>query len=90
MSKATTVGTADGRRSVWPLLTAIAVAVVGVSALLFFDHRRSVDPNMHRYATTKAAAKAAGAQVAPTPEPSLEPAAPGPKRVDPAVPENKS
>jgi hypothetical protein len=90
MSKTATIGTEDRRRSVWPLLIAIVVAVIGVSALLFFDHRRSLDPRMHRYTTTQAAAKAVGAQVAPTPEPSLEPVAPGPKRVDPAVPENKN
>jgi len=95
MSKATTIGTADGRRSVWPLLIAIAVAALGLSGMLIFDHglwdRRVESPLVVRYESTTDAAKGAGATVAPTtPKPALEPAAPGPKRVQPAIPENKS
>jgi hypothetical protein len=95
MSKATTIGTVDGRRSVWPLVIAIAVAVLGVIGMLIFDHglwdRRVESPLVVRYESTADAAKAARATVTPTtPKPALEPAAPGPKRVQPAIPENKS
>jgi hypothetical protein len=93
MSKATTIGTADGRRSVWPLVIAIAVAVIGVCSMLIFDHglwdRRVESPLVVRYESTADAAKAAHATVTPTtPKPALEPAAAGPKRVQPAIPEN--
>ena len=95
MSKAPTIQTIDGRRSVWPLLIAIAVAALGVSGMLIFDHglwdRRVETPLVVRYESTADAAKGARATVTPTkPKPTLEPAAPGPKRVQPAIPENKS
>jgi hypothetical protein len=95
MSKTTTMETVDGRKSVWPLLIAIAVAVFGVSAMLLVDHglwdRRVETPLVVRYESTADAAKAARATVTPTtPKPALEPAVPGPKRVQPAIPENKS
>jgi hypothetical protein len=38
MSKTTTMETVDGRKSVWPLLIAIALAVFGVSAMLIVNH----------------------------------------------------
>jgi len=87
--------TEHGPRSAWPLLIASAVAAVGVSSLLILDHglwnRPVPSPLVVRYATTEDAAKAAHAVVTPTlPKPALEPAAPGPKRVQPAIPENKS
>jgi hypothetical protein len=95
MSKATTIETENGRRSVWPILIAIAVAVFGLSSMIVFDHglwdRRVDSPLVVRYATTEDAAKAAHATIAPTtPKPALEPVAPGPKRVQPAIPENKN
>jgi hypothetical protein len=95
MSKSTTKGTADGRRSVWPLVIAIVAAVLGLCSMLIFDHglwdRRVESPLVVRYESTADAAKGAGATVTPTtPKPALEPAAPGPKRVQPAIPENKS
>jgi hypothetical protein len=95
MSKATTIETADGRRSVWPLVITIAVAVLGLCTMLIFDHglwdRRVESPLVVRYESTADAAKGAGATVTPTtPKPALEPTAPGPKRVRPAIPENKS
>ena len=84
--------TEEGRRSVWPLLITIAVAAFGGCWMLIVDQGRHVDsPLVVRYATTEDAAKAAHATVTQTtPKPALEPAAPGPKRVQPAIPENKS
>jgi hypothetical protein len=95
MRKMTTIETVDGRKSVWPLLIAIAVAVFGLCTMLIVDHgiwdRQVESPLVIRYATTEDAAKAAQATVTPTtPKPALEPAEPGPKRVQPAIPENKS
>jgi hypothetical protein len=93
MSKATTIETVDGRRSVWPLLITIAVAIIGLCSMLIFDHglwdRRVESPLVVRYSSTEDAAKGPGATVTlTTPKPALEPAAPGPKRVQPAIPEN--
>jgi hypothetical protein len=93
MSKATTIETERGRRSVWPLLITIAVAMLGLCSMLIFDHglwdRRVESPLVVRYESTADAAKAAQATVTPTtPKPALEPVAPGPKRVQPAIPEN--
>jgi hypothetical protein len=95
MSKTTTMETVDGRKSVWPLLIAIALAVFGVSAMLIVDHvlwhRPVSSPLAVRYESTADAVKGAGATVTPTtPKSALEPAAPGPKRALPAIPENKS
>jgi hypothetical protein len=95
MSKTTTIETVDGRRSVWPLVIAIAVAVFGLCTMLLVDHvlwnRPVSSPLAVRYESTPDAAKGAGATITPTtPKPALEPAAPGPKRALPATPENKN
>jgi hypothetical protein len=95
MSKTITVETEDGRRSVWPLLITIAVAVFGVCSMLIVDHglwnRRPVpNPKMAHYATTEDAAKAVGATVThTTPKPAIEPVPAGPKPVQPAIPDQK-
>ena len=86
---------ATKHKPVWPMvLIASVVAAVGILSLLVVDHglwRKPEGVSVVRYATTAAAAKAVGAQVTPTPRPTLEPKAAGPKRVDPAIPEeNKS
>jgi hypothetical protein len=87
---------ATNLKSHWPpVLIASAVAACGVISLLVVDHglwRRPQGASVVRYATTEAAAKAVGATVTPTlPKSALEPPAPGPKRVQPAIPEeNKS
>jgi hypothetical protein len=93
MSKTTTIETVDGRKSIWPLLITIAVAMLGLCSMLIFDHglwdRRVDSALVVRYESTADAAKAAHATVTPTtPKPTLEPAVPGPKRVQPAIPEN--
>jgi len=75
-----------------PLLIALAVAVLGVLAMLIVDHGPWSRPHvqtaeMSNYTTTGAAVKAAGATVTPTaPKPQLEPIAPGPKLAQPAIP----
>jgi hypothetical protein len=80
-----------GRRARSPLLFALAVAVFGLLSMLIVDHgpwnRPHVQTAESHYATTSAAARAAGATVTPTmPKPALEPIAPGPKPVQPANP----
>jgi hypothetical protein len=95
MSKTTTMEMVDGRKSVWPLLIAIALAIFGVGAMVIVDHalwdRPVSSPLAVRYESTADAAKGAGATVTPTtPKPALEPATPGPKHALPAIPENKS
>jgi hypothetical protein len=93
MRKTETVETEDGSRSVWPLLITIAVAAFGVCSMLVVDHglwNVWPLPKMARYATTEDAAKAVGATVTPTAyKPALEPVAPGPKPVQPAIPDQK-
>jgi hypothetical protein len=74
-----------------PFLFALAVAVFGLLSMLIVDHgpwnRPHVQTAESHYATTSAAARAAGATVTPTmPKPALEPVAPGPKPVQPANP----
>jgi hypothetical protein len=80
-----------GRRARSPFLFALAVAVFGLLSMLIVDHgpwnRPHVQTAESHYATTRAAARAAGATVTPTmPKPELEPVAPGPKPVQPANP----
>jgi hypothetical protein len=82
----------NGRRGRKPLLFALGVAVFGLLSMLIVDHgpwnRPHVETADAHYATTSAAARAAGATVTPTlPKPALEPVAAGPKPVQPANPE---
>ena len=73
-----------------PVVIAMAVAVLGILAILIVDHGPWSRPHlqtaeMANYTTTGAAAQAAGATVTPTePKPQIEPVAPGPKPVHPA------
>ncbi len=75
-----------------PLVVAIAIAILGVLAMLIVDHGPWNKPKvqtaaMADYATTGDAARAAGATVVPTaPKPQLEPDAAGPKPLHPANP----
>jgi hypothetical protein len=78
-----------GARS--PVAYAVAVAVFGLLSMLIVDHgpwnRPHVQTAEAHYATTSAAARAAGAKVTPTmPKPGLEPVVPGPKPVQSANP----
>jgi hypothetical protein len=71
-----------------PLIASIAVAILGVMAMLLVDHGPWNVPHlktaMVNYGNTSAAAKAAGATVTPTePKRPLEPEEPGPKRAQP-------
>ena len=81
------------KRSVQPVIVAIAVAIFGTLAMLIVDHGPWSRPNVQtaevaNHQTTGAAARAAGAAVAPTvPKRALEPEAPGPKPAQPASPE---
>ena len=74
------------------LVIAVVVAAVGIVALLLVDYgpwNQPVvqAPTVAPHTETAAAAKAAGATVAPTdPKPAIEPTAPGPKPAQPAVP----
>jgi hypothetical protein len=76
-----------------PLAIAAAIAVAGVAGLLLVDHGPWNRPVVQRpaavqYSDTAAAAKAAGGTVTETnPKSALEPPAPGPKPVQPAVPD---
>jgi hypothetical protein len=72
-----------------PLAVAMAVAVVGILAMLLVDHGPWNKPHLRtalvNYGTTTAAAQAAGARVTPTtPKAPIEPEAPGPKPAQPA------
>jgi hypothetical protein len=75
-----------------PVVWALAVAIFGVLAMLIVDHGpwnrpRVQTAEMVNHPTTGAAAQAVGATVTPTaPRPQLEPAAPGPKPAQPAIP----
>jgi hypothetical protein len=80
-----------GRRARSPFLFALAVAAFGLLSMLIVDHGPWNRPHFQtaeaHYATTRAAARAAGATVTPTmPKPELEPIPPGPKPVQPANP----
>jgi hypothetical protein len=78
------------RRIGSPVVIALAVAVLGMLAMLIVDHRPWSRPHIQsaetaNYTTTGAAAQAVGATVTPTePKPQLEPIAPGPKPAQPA------
>ena len=75
-----------------PVVIAMAVAVLGLLAMLIVDHGPWSRPQLQtaevaNYKTTGEAARAAGARVTPTaPKPVLEPIAPGPKPAQPANP----
>jgi hypothetical protein len=81
------------RGSASPVIYALAVAVFGLLSMLIVDHGPWNHPHARtaeaHYATTSAAARAAGATVTRTmPKPALEPVAPVPKPVQPAIPGN--
>ena len=75
-----------------PVVVAMAVAGLGVLAMLIVDHGPWSSPEVQtakvaNYKTTGEAARAAGAMVTPTaPKPALEPIAPGPKPAQPVNP----
>jgi hypothetical protein len=74
-----------------PAAYAMAVAVLGLLSMLLVDHgpwnRPHVQTAEAHYATTGAAARAAGATVTPTmPKSEIEPVVPGPKPVEPPNP----
>ena len=75
-----------------PLMVAAVVAILGVLGMLIVDHGPWSKPKVQpaasaNYSTTGEAARAAGARVIPSePKPSIEPAPPGPKPVQPASP----
>ena len=75
-----------------PVVIAMAVAVLGMLAMLIVDHGPWSRPQVQtaevaNYKTTGEAARAAGAIVTPTaPKPVLEPVVPGPKPAQPANP----
>lgn len=76
-----------------PAAIAVAVAVLGMVALLLVDHGpwnkvKVQNETMIQYGNTAAAAAAAGATVTSRPaKPELEPVAPGPEPVQPAIPD---
>jgi hypothetical protein len=78
-----------------PVITATALAVIGLVGLLVVNHGPWNKPKienetMIQYGNTAAAAAAAGAAVTPTEnKPELEPAPPGPKPVQSAIPDQK-
>jgi hypothetical protein len=78
-----------------PLIIATAITVIGLVALLLVDHGPWNKPKvqnetMIQYGTTAASAAAVGAAITPTEKkPELEPVAPGPKPVAPAIPDQK-
>jgi hypothetical protein len=79
------------RRAGNPVVYALAVAVFGLLSMLIVDHGPWNRPHAQtaeaHYATTSAAARAAGATVTPTmPKPAIEPVAPVPKPVQPTNP----
>ncbi len=85
----------DGRRASLlrhPGVVALAVAALGILAMLIVDHGPWAAPqvqpaHMAMYKTTGEAARAAGARVIQTePKPEIEPATPGPKPGQPINP----
>jgi hypothetical protein len=78
-----------------PVIIATVVAVMGFVGLLLVNHGPWNKPKvknetMIQYGTTAGAAGAAGAAVTPTEKkPELEPVVPGPKPVQPAIPDQK-
>jgi hypothetical protein len=75
-----------------PAMIALAVAVVGMLAMLIVDHGPWSRPHVRsaemvdQTTTTGSAAQAVGAKVTPTaPKAQIEPVSPGPKRVHPEI-----
>jgi hypothetical protein len=81
------------RSGVKPAHVALAIAIVGIVAMLLVDHGPWARPHAQSAAvayfhTTGEAARAAGAVVVPTaPKSALEPEPLGPKRAEPPNPE---
>ena len=81
-----------GLKSFRPVAIAVVVAFVGLVALLVVNHGPWNKPVVKPPTTvpqgnTAAAAREVGATVTPTdPKSALEPVAPGPKPVNPAIP----
>jgi anti-sigma factor RsiW len=81
------------QRGVRPVWIALAIAIFGIFAMLIVDHgprsRAHVQTaELANHQTTGEAARSAGAAVEPTaPRPALEPQAPGPKPMQPPIPD---
>jgi hypothetical protein len=79
------------RRTRGPVVYTTAIAVFGLLSMLIVDHGPWNRPHFQtaeaHYATTSAAARAAGATVTQTlPKPAIEPVPPVPKPIQPANP----
>ena|SRR5579863_4847203 len=80
------------RNGVKPVYVALAIAILGVLAMLLVDHGPWARPHVQtaevaNYHTTGEAARSAGADVAPTrPNSAIEPEPPVPKQIDPPNP----
>jgi Flp pilus assembly protein CpaB len=82
----------SGIKSFSLAMMAVAIAAIGLLALLIVDHGPGNKPQAAAGAqpNTEAAAQAVGATVTPTsPQSPLEPAVPGPKPAQPAIPASK-
>lgn len=79
-----------------PAYVALAIAIFGLLAMLLVDHGPWARPQLQTaevatYHTTGEAARAAGADVAPTrPDAAIEPQPPVPKQIDPPNPKADS
>jgi hypothetical protein len=80
------------RSGVQPIWVALGIAIFGIAAMLVVDHGPWSHPHLQTaevatYHTTGEAARAAGADVAPTaPKAAIEPEPPGPKQAEPPNP----
>ena len=77
-----------------PVIIVTVIAVMGLTGLLLVNHGPWNKPKVRsetiQYGTPAGAAAAAGAAVTPTEKkPELEPTVPGPKPVQPAIPDQK-
>ena len=81
--------------SVKPVYVALAIAILGILAMLVVDHGPWARPHVQtaevaNYHTTGEAARASGANVAPTrPDAAVEPEPQVPKQIDPPNPKPK-
>ena len=80
-------------KGVRPVWVALAIAILGILAMLIVDHGPWARPHLHtaqlarHYQTTEQSAQSAGAAVAPTkPHDEVEPDPSLPKQVEPANP----